>query len=104
MLKINIQMFGGRGQNSSGKRKNEKPEVVKKPLRHIGTFTGAKNYEKARENGYVPYRGDDLDIGGFNYVEIANKLLDKDYKVRVFESTTRVRGLHDYTILYKRKG
>ena len=104
MLKINIQLFGGRGQSSNGKRKTETKKEVEKPLRHIGTFTGSKNYDKALENGYIVYRGDDLNTGGYNYEKVANKLIDEGYKVRVFEGTTRVRGLHDYTIFYKRKG
>lgn len=67
----------------------------------IKTFRGYNNYEKARENGYTTYHGEDLKTGGRNYEEIGNKLKEKGYKVRVFEDTTRIRGLHNYTILYK---
>ncbi len=70
-------------------------------MKEIKTFMGIANYEKAIENNYITYRGEDLRKGGYNYKEVAERLLEKGYKVRVYEETTRVRGLHNYTILYK---
>ncbi len=70
---------------------------------YVPTFKGNKGYEKAISNGYINYRGNDLNTGGWNYTEIANKLKAEGYKVRVFEDTTRVRGIHNYYVLYKRK-
>lgn len=67
----------------------------------ITTFTGSKNFDKARENGYMYYSRDDLRAGGRNYEEIARRLKAEGYKVRVYEEATRVRGMHSYTILYK---
>lgn len=69
--------------------------------KEIKTFMGSSNYDKAIENDYITYRGEDLKKGGYNYEEVARRLLEKGYKVRVYEETTRVRGLHNYTVLYK---
>ena len=110
-MKLNIELFGGRGASSS---KIIMTEALKENMRllninsnlkqRVPTFTGNKNLDKALANGYRFYRGDDMSrAGGSNYIEVANRLKAEGYKVRVFEDTTRVRGLHNYSILYKRK-
>ena len=137
MLKLDIQLFGGKGASSSNTKKESKTyssqEIKEKqkeldraiengsyltierkrkeleqmkanynPKEYVPTFTGSKNLDKALDNGYIFYRRDDLSSGGRNYKEIANRLKAEGYKVRVFEDATRVRGLHNYSVLYKR--